>query len=73
MFTEGQRVRLVATFNNEPGTIEAATRGTVQHSDGVFVFVKWDNVESLLVHDQEVNEEFGLPMYSEEIEALDNQ
>lgn len=71
MYAEGARVRLIADFNNEPGTLEAGVKGTVQFHNVQkdLVFVTWDDVSGL-TDDQQIINGLGLAMYPEEIEAV---
>jgi hypothetical protein len=71
MFVQGDRVQLISDFNNEPGTLEAGVKGTVQFHNVQkdLVFVTWDDVSSL-TDDQQIINDLGLAMYPEEIEAL---
>lgn len=68
MFSVGDRVKLVADFDNEPGIIPANTEGIVLGFSKEMVFVQFVNVEHLDVSSQKHNKLAGLPIFIHEIE-----
>jgi len=74
MFTEGDRVKLVKDFDNEPGIVAAGTKGTivmVMPGDDAFFdyFVRLDDDGSNEVVSKVNARLGGFPLFQYEIEA----